>query len=255
MNTTHRAVEKALEILTTFIPYNKEAGTVEVSNKLGYHRSTVNRLMHVLTRKGFLQQNEENKKFQLGPTVLYLGMALEKSLEKDLINIARPIMEQLRDKIQETVVLEVFTGGSTIVAHVSEANNISILTSNIGDVVHIHAAAGGKAILAFSNERVRQRVLNKKLKQLTPNTITSIEILQKQFQDIRKSGLSFDNQEHIIGINAVGAPIFNHEGKPVAALVIGGSSHRIKLTPEHPVAVHLKSATARISEQLFFNPE
>ena len=53
--TAHRAVEKALDLLIAFTPYNREMGTLELSEKMGFHKSTVSRLLHVLTRKGLLQ--------------------------------------------------------------------------------------------------------------------------------------------------------------------------------------------------------
>ena len=68
--TTHRAVEKCLDILMSFAPHNQEMGTIEMSVKMDINKSTASRLLHVLARKGFLQQNLKTKKFQLGPSAI-----------------------------------------------------------------------------------------------------------------------------------------------------------------------------------------
>jgi len=60
-NSTHRSLEKALEILLSFAPHNPEMSTQELSDKLGFHRSTVNRVLHVLEKYGFMQQNPETR--------------------------------------------------------------------------------------------------------------------------------------------------------------------------------------------------
>jgi IclR family KDG regulon transcriptional repressor len=108
--STHKAVEKALDILMVFIPHNQEIGTVELSEKMGLHKSTVSRLLHVLSGKGFLQQNPETRRFQLGPSAMALGMAIKKSLETNPVHIAKPYIDSLREEVQETITLEVFYG-------------------------------------------------------------------------------------------------------------------------------------------------
>ena len=53
MAKTHQTLEKALSILLEFIPHNRPMGTVDLSAKLNLHKSTVNRMLHVLSRFGF----------------------------------------------------------------------------------------------------------------------------------------------------------------------------------------------------------
>jgi DNA-binding IclR family transcriptional regulator len=251
---THPAVEKALDILSAFIPHNQAMGTVEISEKLGFHKSTCNRLLHLLTRKGFLQQNPKTKKFQLGPSAMNLGTAIKRSLETDLVHIAQPYMDQLRDALDETVALEIFSGTNTVLACLALGSHRTNLAGNVGDILAVHAAAGAKAILAFSSPKVRQRVLSGKLPRLTANTITDPRRLEEQIQDILRNGVAFDIEEHDIGTSAMGAPIFSSEGKPVAALVVVGPVQRIRPQNDSPVAVRLKEIAAEISRRLFYNP-
>jgi DNA-binding IclR family transcriptional regulator len=252
--TTHRAVEKALDILISFTPHNQEIGTLELSRKMGLHKSTVSRLLHVLTRKGLLQQHPETMKFQLGPSAMTIGAAIRKSLETNLVHIAKPYMEHLRDSLNETIALEVFSGTNTVLAHIAEGPHRTNLAGSIGDILTVHAAAGAKAILAFSSSEVQQMILSRKLHRLTPNTITEPATLQKQFEKIRKHGLSFDKEEHDVGTNAMGTPIFNDEGKPVAALVVAGPSQRIKFRLNSAIALGLKDTAGKISKQLYYKP-
>lgn len=252
--STHRTVEKALDILLTFSPHNQEMGTLEISEKMGLHKSTVSRLLHVLSRKGFLQQNPKTKKFHLGPSAMTLGVAIKKSLETNLVTIAKPYMEELRDALQETAALEVFSGTNTVLAHLAEGPHRTNLAGNIGDILSVHAAAGAKAILAFSSRRVCDRVLYGTLAPLTPNTITNPARLKSQFQKIRKDGIAFDKEEHDLGTNAAAAPIFDFERKPVAALVVAGPAQRITMDTRSTVALRLKETALKISEQLYYKP-
>ena len=250
--STHKAVEKALDILMIFTPYNQEMGTVELSEKMGFHKSTVSRLLHVLSGKGFLKKNPETKKYQLGPSAMDLGMAIKKSLELNLVSIAKPYVDELRDSINETITLEVFSGTNTVLAYYAEGPHRVNLAGNISDILAVHAAAGAKAILAFSSPKVRERILSGNLPRLTPNTVTDPALIQGQFREILRHGIAFDDEEHDIGTKAMGTPIFNNEGRPVAALVVAGPAQRIKLKSDSPMARQLKETAAKISRQLYY---
>ncbi|MBN1104007.1 MAG: IclR family transcriptional regulator [Deltaproteobacteria bacterium] len=253
--TTHRAVEKTLDILMLFVPHNREMGTFEISERTGFHKSTTSRLLHVLVKKGFLRQGPQNKKFQLGPSAMAIGVSIKRSLETNLVHIAKPLMDDLRDALSETIALEVFSGTNTVLAYLSEGPHRTKFAGNVGDILSVHAAAGAKAILAFSSPEVKGRILRGPFPALTPHTITDPKALQRTYQEIRRLGLSFDNEEHDLGTNAMGAPIFDNSGKPVAALVVVGPRHRVQKKYDSPIAQQLKETSAKISRLLFYNPE
>jgi IclR family KDG regulon transcriptional repressor len=244
-----------MEILLAFTPYNQEMGTVEISKKLGFHKATVSRILLILIRYGFLQQNPQTKKFMLGPSITSLGWAINHFLNTNLVHIAKPYIDELRNTLTETIVLEVLAGKGTVMAYIAEGPQRVRIAGTIGDRIPIHAAAGAKAILAFSPPEVTDSLLNGTMPRFTPNTITDPEMFQRQLQDIRQQGFSFDNEEIDIGINAVGAPIFNYEEKPVAAVVVAGPSPRVTLDSDSPIVARLKDTAAQISAQLHYNGE
>jgi IclR family KDG regulon transcriptional repressor len=228
-------------------------GTVEISKKLGFHKATVSRILLDLIRYGFLQQNPQTKKFMLGPSITSLGWAINHFLNTNLVHIAKPYIDELRNILKETIVLEVLAGNSTVMAYIAEGPQRVRIAGTIGDRIPIHAAAGAKAILAFSLPEVRDTFLNGEMPRLTPNTITDPEIFRRQLQNIRRQGFSFDNEEIDVGINAVGAPIFNYEEKPVAAVVVAGPSPRVTWDSDSHIVSPLKDTAAKISAQLHYN--
>jgi DNA-binding IclR family transcriptional regulator len=248
----NNAIEKALKILSTFIPYNQESSTTEISRKLGFHKATVSRILLTLTEHGFLEQNNQTKKFRLGPAAMNLGIAVRRSLKTDLVHIAKPFIDELRDQLEESVLLEILTRDHTIIAYIAEGPRRVRLAGTIGDYLPIHAAAGAKAILAFSPPEVKDYFLNRKMPRLTPYTITDPQMLDHQFQEIRDSGISFDKEEHDLDINAIGVPVFNGEKNPVAAVVVAGPQTRVICNADSPIVARLKETAARISARLFF---
>jgi IclR family KDG regulon transcriptional repressor len=255
-NKKFNSIEKAMEILLAFAPYNQEMGTVEISKKLGFHKATVSRILLILIKYGFLQQNPRTKKFMLGPSITSLGWALNHFFNTNLVPIAKPYIDELRSTLKETIVLEALAGNSTVMAYIAEGPQRVRIAGTIGDRIPIHAAAGAKAILAFSPPEVRESfIVNGAMPRYTPNTITDPKVFQRQLQEIRQQGFSFDNEEIDIGINAVGVPIFNFEEKAVAAVVVAGPSPRVTWDSDSPIVARLKDTAAKISAQLHYNGE
>jgi DNA-binding IclR family transcriptional regulator len=244
------AIEKALEILLAFLPYNQELGTMDISKKLGLHKATASRILRTLADKGFLQQDPETRKFTLGPAASDIGRAYNNGLNANLVQLARPYIDDLRSTLEETVVLEVLSGSSTVMAYVAEGPQRVRIAGTVGDRLPVHAAAGAKAILAFLPPDMVEILIGDNLPQLTPNTITDPDAYMQELERIRREGYSLDVEEIDIGINAVGAPIFDHESKPVAAVVIAGPAQRITGDNNSAVVTWIKKAADEISRRL-----
>jgi DNA-binding IclR family transcriptional regulator len=247
------AIDKALTMLVQFSPYNREIGTIEMSERLGLHKATVSRILLNLTRHGFLMQNPKTRKFRLGPTNLQLASAIRNSIENNVSPIAIPLLDELRDLTKETTVLEVPSGETTtMIAYIAEGPRPVRIAGNVGTVLPAHAIAGAKAILAFSPNESVEKVVSKKLKRFTKNTITEAKVLLKQLQKVREQGFAFDLGEHDDGVNAVAAPVFDYDERPLAAVVIAGPAQRIKPKANSPMISHLKDTAGKISYQLYF---
>ena len=246
------SVDKILKILLSFAPYNQEQGTVEISQKLGYHTATVSRNLQILTEHGFLNKNPKSKKYRLGQSIITLWDALRHSLDSELIQVAIPFMDELRDAVQETVVLEILSGDTTVIAYMAEANAPVRIKGTIGDRRPLHAPAGGKAILAFSSREFIDQILTRKLSPLTSNTIIDPKVLEKELLEIKQTGFAFDPEGTNVGINAFGVPVFNYENKPIAAVVVAGPTSRIKTKKDQSIVTRLKKTAEKISSLLLY---
>ena len=249
----HTAIEKALNILMAFAPYNQEMSTTELSDKLGFHKATVSRTLQVLTRYGFLMQNPQTKKYILGGALIQLGGLAGQSFNGAFVQFARPYIDELRATLRETVALEVMAGENSYMAYIAEGPQRVRIAASVGEMLPRHAAAGAKAILAFSSPDVQNQIKSWTMKGLTPNTIVDPTQFLRHLQTIRNDGVAIDNEEIDRGVSAVGAPIFGHEGRPIAAVVVVGPSQRIAIDKKAEIVHLLKAAAAKISDQLKAN--
>lgn len=247
------STEKALKILLAFTPLNHEMGTLELSKKLGIHKSTVSRLLQVLTTHGFLQQNPETKKYLLGRAAAQIGNSVINSLNNSLVTIARPHLSELCEQVGESVALEQLSGTNFILAsHVEGLRHIRF-SFRLGEQVPINVAAGAKAILAFCPPEFVDNCLKKKFVRFNDRTVVSKKKYREILRQVQKTGVAYDYGERYEDSFAVGTPIFNHERMPVAAVVIAGPAFR--MTPQflNEAIAPLKRAAAEISRRLHYS--
>jgi DNA-binding IclR family transcriptional regulator len=249
---THQSLERALALLLAFEPKNSEMGTIELSEMSGLHKSTVSRLLKVLTGYEFLQQNPSTKKYSLGPAVIRLSRSLNQSLKTNLVQIARPYIDSLSYRLKETVIMEILAGENMVLAYIAEGPRIVRLAGDVGDRVAFHAAAGAKAFLAFCPPDLQKKLLGTRLRRLTKNTITDFKKLQSQMKEIRKNGFAIDREELDEGTMAVAAPIFNYDKNPIGAIVVAGPPQRISGGQNKVIVTALKITAKEISERFYY---
>jgi DNA-binding IclR family transcriptional regulator len=245
------STEKALAILLAFTPNNQPMGTLELSKSLGIHKSTVSRLLHLLTDNGFLHQNPDTKKYFLGRAAAEIGHTALRSLNNEIVAVAQPYLNDLCEEVGESVALEVVSGNNVVLAYHSEGRGHIRFSFQMGEQVPIHVAAGSKTILAHSPADFVGRCLNGKLKRFTEKTIVSKSKYLELLKEVRKTGLAYDNGERYEDTRAIATPILNDNGIAVAAVVIAGPAFR--LTPQFmsDVVKPLKSTASEISQRLF----
>lgn len=240
----HNSIEKALLVLANFENGNQPIGTVELANRLGLNKTTVSRIVNMLKRHDFLEQNPRTRQYALGPKIATLGKAIIQSLEGQISIIAQSYCDRLRDQVTETVHLEVLSGNQFYLSYAVRGPNPVSVAIDVGDRVYCNVHAGAKAIAAFSYPEIVDTLLNIRLPVYTPNSVTDKMKLHDLYGEIREQGYSIDDGEYDVNIYAIGAPIFDHNNQAVAAVVIVAPYMRKReLEKDHVIGLLKETAT------------
>ena len=249
-----RTISRAMAILQAFDETQLELGVTELSQLTGLDKSTVYRLLNALQQGGLIAQNVVTAKYHLGFGLLPLaGLALQ---NLDLPRIVRPYLEELAEISKETVSLSLLNDDGRVVN--IEGINSSRRVRNVGWIgreMPAHAVSGGKVMMAFLPGERLDRLLAGDLKAQTENTITTREGLLRELEEIRKVGYAIAREELEIGLNAVAAPIWDHEGTVAAALSVSGPSFRLSGERLVELGRATKLAGDRISRQIGYTPK
>ena len=93
---TITSVQRALRILKLFLPDNQPMTLKQIADESDLNKSTALRMTTTLLNEKFLSYNEETRKYQLGYCALALGISKLASI--DLIEVSRPILEELANR-------------------------------------------------------------------------------------------------------------------------------------------------------------
>ncbi len=221
-----QSVDRALTIIDCFSGSARELGISEIADRMDLSKSTVFGLVNTLVLKGYLEQNEENKKYRLGIKLFELGNLVGSRM--DLRKDALPYCQRLSEDYRQGVHLAVRSGDEMIYIEKVDVPGLSIAYSYIGKRAKMYCTGVGKAILAhISDEELDQYMENTELTRMTSHTITDPKLLREELEQIRQQSFAIDNEEVEEGLKCVAAPIFDWRGTPVAAISSSGMASRM----------------------------
>jgi len=246
-----KVLNKSFSILNIFLEQKSPISMTEISRKLNFNLSTVQRIIETLRYGGYIEQDPISQKYQLGLKLLELGMA--KFHQISLIKEATPYLKELVGKFNETVHLGILEDIDVLYLAKEESSQIVRMVSYVGSRAPVHCTGLGKVLLAHLPLSKRKNTLDKiKLSRRTKNTITDRECLEIELDRIEKEGFALDKEENEKDVSCIAAPIRNYQGRVIAAVSISGPSYRINEKNQKQLKKEIITTCQKISSRIGF---
>jgi DNA-binding IclR family transcriptional regulator len=245
--------EKMFLTLEIFTGYREGELTLDqVTRKTGLPKSTTFRLLSSLEKCGYLNQNKESGRYSLGDRFFHLaGSTLPYNR---LISVVRPYLNSLVLTFDESVNLGVYDEGMVAIIFTIDSPQPFRAAATVGIRSYLHCTAMGKALAShMSRTTLQQEFLKLGLPARTRNTLTTQEALFREFEKIRKAGVSHDNHEDVDGVECYGAALLGADGNAVACMSVSGPSIRMGAKGES-IRVAVRETARRISLALGWIP-
>jgi IclR family transcriptional regulator, KDG regulon repressor len=241
-------VERTLDLLDVLAESSTPLGVSDLARSIGATKSAVFRLLVNLERRGYVVRDPISSKYQLGGQLVRLGQrALESS---DIRSRARPVLEALHQRFNETVNLGVFGDGLVNYVDMIESDQGLRMAARVGVTDQMHSTSLGKAILSFLPAGEQDRILARPLVRQTELTITDPETLRAELSMIRRIGFAEDRGENEVGARCFGAPIFDHQGQVIAAVSVASPQSRVDDKRGRQISEAIRDAAAEVTERL-----
>lgn len=220
----------------------------QIYQSVGIAKSSTSSLLNGMVAHGLLRQ--DNDKYYLGLRLYEFG---NKAAEQyDIKKVALPILEEVRDITGLTCHLGVLEGSSPIYLIKLESPQAIIIRSWEGKRLSLHSSGLGKVLIAWLDDKALDSLLPKdtRLSRYTETTITDIEVLIQELAQIRIRGWGYDNEEDSLGVRCIAVPVFDQQGRVVAALSVSGVAFQIPDDKRESLAALMMDAGRKLSQRL-----
>lgn len=246
------SVLKAIDILQAFSPSAPRLTLAELAGRLGMPKSTTHNLLATLLSCGFVEKVDADR-YALGTAVIALTQAVRVNVE--LRDRAAPLLRDLADQCRESVYLTVLDGDYGLYIYAVESPNRLMARTAVGDRAPLHCTSVGKAMLAhLPADEIEAIVARVGLPASSARTITRLDELREELAATRARGFAIDRQEHELCTYCIGAPIFDTNGRIIAACSISGADPEIlgRRLPE--LSQRVREAAQEASRRMGFVP-
>lgn len=241
------SVVRALDILELLAQQGGAGRVSDIAKVLRCSKNTAFRLLKTLQHRGFVSQTDGTA-YELTFKLLTLGECVLR--HTDLHSVARPYLDALNRRFGETVSLGILDGGEVVYVDRVLGTRPYHTSYAVGARTTSYSTALGKAVLAFSPPAVADRIIEAGLKAKTSHTITDPVRLRADLRVTAARGYAYDNQESVLGIRCVAAPVFDRRGEVVAAMSVSALAARVTGEYAEALARSVVSQAVALSARL-----
>lgn len=242
-------VGKALDVLDAVSAVGRPVRFSELLATGRWPKATLYRLLQTLANQGMLSYEQERGVYTLGLRLVRL--AHRAWGQATIAPVSRPFLDALSARLGQTVHLAQLDHGQVLYVDKRNARNPIAMFSDTGKVGPAYCTGIGKAMLAHLPETELESAINSQsFYRHTPTTLTTAAALRTELADIRRTGMSFDREEHEAQIICVAVPILSTGEGALGALSVTSSTYRHTLDDLAALAPDLQATAAAIAREL-----
>jgi IclR family acetate operon transcriptional repressor len=221
---------------------------VQVAEVTELPKSSAFRYLATLEARRFVERDDAGD-YRLGLAFLpFQSRQLELLTQR-----ARPRLEQLRNKFEETVNLGMLDGNRVTYLDIVESLRSVRLAARPGDRDWVHSTALGKAIASrLPVERVRDILATEGMPRLTAATITDPQAYLAEIDVVRERGWALDNGENEPDGRCVAVPLA--ASRLPLALSLSAPAGRLPMDREEEIAIVLADVATQLAEDVGAHP-
>jgi DNA-binding IclR family transcriptional regulator len=214
----HHMLELSLSILETVAASPDGLSVSDVYTRFSIPRSSASILMRTFANLGYMTRDRGGF-YSIGPKAFEVGASFTRN--SSVFTYAGTVLDALVAATEETAHMGILSGTDVIYVCKSECSHAMRMISQVGKRVPAHSTAVGKALLSMKPAvEIRAMYADRPLEQLTPSTVTDLDALLAQLQEIRDEGFATEQEESTAGVTCIAIPLQGKAGSGAAAISV-----------------------------------
>src|SRR5690349_13226424 len=251
---TIEVLRRAVEILSVFSHARPAMSLAEIVQAVRLPKTTVFRVLASLVERGFCDWDAPSGKYSLGFELVRLADIRRR--QSSVHDVAIPVMREIRNAVNETVILSVRSGDFRVHIDFVEGLHLMRRMADLGVRAPLYAGAASKVLLAgLEDEEIEAYLGRTDLAAFQESTITDRAVLWREIRNIRKRGFAESKGELFSGGGALAAPIKDFSGRTVGVMDILTPEHRYTAQHRERCIGLLLEGAAQASQRLGFRAQ
>lgn len=253
-SATVPAVDRAARLLRALSAHESAdtdqpgMSAAELSRELAISKSTLSGLLTTLERHRLVERDPLTRRVRLGLALVELAASV--STDIDVREAARPHLVQLRRHSGETAILHLLGGEDVRIAERAEPDTQLKVVAPPRTRLPRFAGSVAKVMLAALEPTEAEAIVRAQpLPAFTPRSIVDADAYLEQVAQARRRGYARENEEYLIGVSAVSAPVINHAGRTIGTISVACVKTRAR-ERLHELAIPVMNAAAQTSRRL-----
>jgi IclR family transcriptional regulator, acetate operon repressor len=218
-----RQAANVLELLEYFARRKRPATLAEISDDLGWPRSSTFNLVNTIADKGWLYEPRARSGYY--PSPRWLTIARTVADAEPLPDSVHALVSEIADETGETTAVAALAGTSAIFLHVVESTQSVRYFAEVGDRVPVYASSVGRAILAQHTPEERLAIYRKiKFERFSDTTPMKPETIEREIREAAERGYHQSSSEYIADLAGVSFPL--ELGARRLSIVVAGPTSR-----------------------------
>ncbi|GHG58195.1 IclR family transcriptional regulator [Sinomonas cellulolyticus] len=207
---------RIIRVIEAFDGEHRSLSAAELARRTGLPSSTAYRIVEELLAESVLER--DGQLLRLGTRLWELVSRSSKVL--GLREAALPFMEDVQAVVGHHTVLGIIEKNEVLYIERIGSNESTINITKVAGRLPIHATSTGLVLTALGPAEDQELLLRRRLKRYTDTTTTDPDELRRELAEVRRMGYSVMAGTIVQESTGVAVPIFNADGKAIAALSV-----------------------------------
>lgn len=243
-----QSADRLFQIMELLSEHGRGLPLNEICKATGLPKGTASRMLSALIAHGYAAQDGESRKYRLTMRMFQIGSRVADST--GILRVAQPYLAELAQHSGETVHLVTKMNNEVLYLYKEDGGAGYVrMASYVGLHNPMYCTGVGKSILAYlPEEELRSIWKSSNIVAYTGTTITRLEDMLKEAEQIRKQGYALDMEEHEEGVRCIAAPILDVNQNPIAAISLSAPAMRLddtRIEELTPVVLETANKIAR----------
>jgi DNA-binding IclR family transcriptional regulator len=231
-----RGVQRTMAVFDCFTPQRLRLTLQEIAESMRMPKSTTFRIVQSLEQMGYLVRLDDQKYCLSFRFTRLAGMVMS---TLSIRQVARPPMSELARQTNETVTLNMANGRDRICIDVIDTPSPLMSLARPGQNVRLDGkGATGKILMAHLPAKDLQRLIGPAARA----TARKPSELMSELARIREDGYSVSHGEHVLGLSAIAAPVWESNDTPNYCITVTAPTVRMQPKVDEFVKLLLRTS-------------